>query len=129
MKEFAAANWQRAQRDLESARMVVDADPDSAASRAYYAVFHAATAFFALRGEAFSKHSAVRAAVHRDLVREGVVSEQNGRDYDLLMDLRETADYGGLSRVTSEGVSEAIGRAAAFVLAIADMCPELKGKG
>ncbi len=41
MKEFAAAEWQRATRSLESAGELLDSDPDSAASRAYYAAFHA----------------------------------------------------------------------------------------
>ncbi len=31
MKEFAALQWQRAQRALESARQLVLSDPDSAA--------------------------------------------------------------------------------------------------
>lgn len=67
MKEFAAAEWQRAQRTLVSAKQLAESDPDSAASRAYYAAFHALTAFFALRGRTFSKHAAIRAALHRDL--------------------------------------------------------------
>ncbi len=57
MKEFAAVEWDRAGRALESARQLVDTDPDSAASRAYYAAFHALTAMFALHGQTFTKHS------------------------------------------------------------------------
>lgn len=48
MKEFAAAEWQRALRTLETAKQDARTDPDSAASRAYYAAFHALTAIFAL---------------------------------------------------------------------------------
>ena len=51
MKEFAAAEWQRARRTLASGSELWETDPDSAASRAYYAAFHAVTALFALRGQ------------------------------------------------------------------------------
>ena len=68
MKDFAASEWRRALRTLETAEHTVRTDPDSAASRAYYAAFHALTAFFALRGQTFSKHSAIRAALHRNFV-------------------------------------------------------------
>ena len=51
MKEFAAMEWQRALRALDSAKKLVDTDTDSVASRAYYASFHAVTALFALQGQ------------------------------------------------------------------------------
>ena len=95
MKEFAASEWGRAQRALVSANQLVDTDPNSSASRAYYAAFHGLTAVFALHGQSFSRHSGIRAALHRDLVREGVLSEELGKHFDFLMDLREVGDYGG----------------------------------
>jgi hypothetical protein len=48
------------------------------------------TALFARRGQAFSKHSAIRAALHRDLVQVGLLGPDAARDYDFLMELRET---------------------------------------
>jgi len=59
MKEFAVTEWQRAVRALETAEHAVRTDPDSAVSRAYYAAFHALTALFALRGQSFTKHTAI----------------------------------------------------------------------
>ena len=53
MKEFAAMEWQRALRALTSGTQLIKTDPDSVASRAYYAAFHALTALFALRGQTF----------------------------------------------------------------------------
>ena len=41
MNGFAASEWERALRSLGSARQLRETDPDSAASRAYYAAFHA----------------------------------------------------------------------------------------
>lgn len=125
MKEFAEAEWQRAHRTLATARQLAHTDPDSAASRAYYAAFHAVTALFALRGQAFSKHSGVRAALHRDLIRTGKWAEDLGRAYDLLMDLRETADYGGLTHVAEPHAVAASEEAARILEAVGRSCPEL----
>lgn len=118
MKEFAAVEWERAQKALESARQLARTDPDSAASRAYYAAFHALTSVLALRGQTFSKHSAIRAALHRDLIQNGLVSVESGRDYDFLMELRETGDYGGLAQVTGENADMAIRKSELFLLAM-----------
>ncbi len=125
MKEFAAAEWQRAERALDSARQIVQGDPDSAASRAYYAAFHALTTLFALRGQTFSKHSAIRAAMHRDLVQNGLLAADRGLDYDFLMDLRETGDYGGLMQVTPQNAQAAVDKAASFMDALKHLQPEL----
>lgn len=125
MKEFAAVEWERAHRALASARQLIETDADGAASRSYYAVFHALTAFFGLRGQTFSRHSAIRAALHRELVQTGLLEMQQGRDYDFLMDLRETADYGGLMRATPDSARKAAGKAESFLQALRQACPEL----
>ena len=88
MKEFAATERQRAVSALSEAKKLVDTHPDSAVSRAYYAAFHALTALFALRGQSFSKHSAIRAALHRDLIRSGDWSADLGEAYELLISIR-----------------------------------------
>lgn len=126
MKEFATAEWQRAQRMLASARQLADTDPDSSASRAYYAAFHALTALFALRHQTYTKHSAIRAALHRELIQTGQLDVDMGRAYDLLMDLRETGDYGGLAKVTSENAQTVTEKAQAFLEAILAACPEVE---
>jgi uncharacterized protein (UPF0332 family) len=92
-------------------------DPDSAASRAYYAAFHALTAVFALRGESFTKHSGMRAALHRELIRTGTLSQELGRDYDFLAELREAGDYGGITPVFADSARLAVERAARFIAA------------
>ena len=71
--------------------------PDAAASRAYYAAFYAVSALFALEECDFAKHSQVRAAVHRDLVKSGRWPTERGEDYSFILRLRETADYGAVN--------------------------------
>jgi uncharacterized protein (UPF0332 family) len=126
MKEFAAVEWQRALRTLETAKQAVRIDPDSAASRAYYAAFHALTALFALRGQSFSKHSALRAAVHRDLVKGGEWSAELGEAYQVLSDLCEKADYGGVMRVSQKEAKASVDKAAEIIEAVRRTCPELE---
>src|SRR5437867_4309812 len=108
MKEFARREWQRAGRALKTAATLITTDPEAAVSRAYYAAFHAVTAIFALRGQSFSKHSALRSAVHKDLVRTGEWSVELGKDYDLLMSLRQTSDYGSGTSVSEQDARRAV---------------------
>jgi len=124
MKEFAATEWQRALRTLASGSQLVDTDPDSAASRAYYAAFHALTALFALRGQTFSKHSALRGALHRELIKTGQWSADIGRSYDFLIDMRETGDYGGLISVSQNDAAMALAKAESIIEVVKQYCPE-----
>ena len=125
MREFATTELQRALSDLAAAKKLVDTHPDPAASRAYYAAFHALTALFALRGQSFSKHSAIRAALHRDLIRSGEWSAELGRAYDFLMDARAKGNYGGLMRVSEEDAKISLEKAAEIIEAVRRSCPEL----
>jgi len=123
MKEFAAVEWQRALRTLASGTQLIQTDPDSAASRAYYAAFHALTAMFALRGQTFLKHSALRGALHRELIKAGLWEVELGRAYDFLMDMRETGDYGGLVRVKPIDAEMALDKAKTIIEAVKQNCP------
>ena len=79
--DYARTEWDRALEAFQAATLLLAHQAfDSAASRAYYAVFHAASALFALEGRTLTKHSALEAAVHRDLVKEGRWSADLGRD-------------------------------------------------
>lgn len=126
MKEFAAAQWQRAIDTLVTGKKVLESDPDSAASRAYYAAFHALTALFALQEKSFTKHAALRSAFHRELIKPGFLPNELGRDFDFLMDMRETGDYGGLVRVSSEDAKQCVEKAQAILDAVRKQCEEFK---
>jgi uncharacterized protein (UPF0332 family) len=78
--------WQRAGQALQSARLLAVSDPDAAASRAYYCAYYAVSAIFlALEGRAFTKHTALEAAVHRDLVKPGLWSIELGAAFSWLV--------------------------------------------
>ncbi|MFO7897637.1 MAG: HEPN domain-containing protein [Planctomycetota bacterium] len=107
MSELAEGFWERAQKALQVARSVLSLHPDTAASRAYYAAFYAVSAHFAGAGRTFKKHSALEAAVHRDLVKPGTWPRELGARYTMLIELRRTGDYGTLEHVSAEEASGA----------------------
>ena len=124
MKEFIRSQWMKAMRSLAAAEATLDTDPDSAASRAYYAAFHGVTATLSGRGMEFTKHTAVRAALHRDLIQSGALSVDLGRDYDFLLDLRETADYGGVAEASLASATKAIEKARTILAALQPLLPD-----
>ena len=123
MKGFIRSQWTKAMRSIAAAEATLDTDPDSAASRAYYSAFHGVTAVLAGRGMEFTKHTAVRAALHRDLIQSGALSVGLGRDYDFLLDLRETADYGGVAEASLASAKKAIEKARAILAALEPLLP------
>ena len=108
MNEETIGFWNRALKTLQSAKSLLPSDPDSSASRSYYAAFYAVSALFVLQGRTFSKHSAVESAVHRDLVRSGHWPKELGANYSSLLALRAIGDYGVLEHVSESQAEEAI---------------------
>ncbi|MFM8703509.1 MAG: HEPN domain-containing protein [Planctomycetia bacterium] len=124
MKEFIRSQRTKAMRSIAAAEATLDPDPDSAASRPYYAAFHGVTAVLAGRGMEFTKHTAVRAALHRDLIQSGALSADLGLDYDFLLDLRETADYGGVAETSLASATTALKKAKAILAALEPLLPK-----
>lgn len=124
----AAALWRRASESLKAAEVLVDVDPNSAASRAYYAAFHAVSALFALEGSSFGKHKELRGAVHRDLVHAGRWSTERGKAFDYLSAQRDLGDYGTTRMVSKDEAAQCAAYARAILDAVEENCPELSGE-
>jgi uncharacterized protein (UPF0332 family) len=124
VNEEALDLWQRSLRSLKTAESLVDEDPDAAASRAYYAAFYAVSAIFAIEGKTFGKHSALKAALHRDLVKSGKATAETGAAYSWLADLRTTGDYGGSLHVGAPQARDAVRKAHAVLDAMRQLSPE-----
>jgi uncharacterized protein (UPF0332 family) len=116
--------WLRALRTLSTAGSLVETDPDSAASRAYYAAFYAVGTLFAFEGRTFRKHTAIEAAVHRDLVKAGRCSQEVGAAFSSLSKARAVADYGSGVHMTAADAREAVARATSILEAVRKMSPE-----
>ena len=107
---------QKADQALDSARSEFQAQRfDFAINRAYYACFYAASAVMLQRGKQFVKHSGLRSAIHKDLVRPGHVAPEWGKVFDRAFEARQEADYLILFSFPSEQVEQVIQDSVGFV--------------
>ena len=101
---------------LASARREADADAlPFAMNRLYYAAFYALSAVLLDRDFSFEKHTAVRAALHRDLIKPGVIDKRWGRLYDRLFEDRQQGDYLPFTTFDASFIEEQIEETASFV--------------
>ena len=122
--DYARTEWDRAIDALRDAQLLLaNGGFDGAVSRAYYAAFHAVTALFVLEGRTFTKHAAVEAAVHRDLVKAGRWPSDLGRDFSFGVELRGVGDYGTDVRVDAKQATDAIASARRILTAVRDRVP------
>jgi uncharacterized protein (UPF0332 family) len=62
----------------------------------------------------FVKHSGLRSAVHRDLVKAGLLAADWGRSLDRLFESRQRADYLELAEVDADEAMAMIAQAEGF---------------
>ena len=97
---------EKADESLRAAKVLLDADITTASmSRLYYAAFYAVSAVFAAKGIQYGKHSAVQSAVHRDLVKPGIISKDLGALYDRMFNARQEGDYKAFTEFSTEDVT------------------------
>jgi len=126
LKQKAQSRWEQAKRALATAQLVAeDGDSDAAASRAYYAAFYAVSALFLMEGKVFTKHSAVEAAVHGELVKPGRWPVSAGKDYRDLRNLRGTGDYGFIP-VSPQEACHAVEMAESILMLVRQSCPDFR---
>lgn len=105
----------KADDSLEAARALIAADHVSvAASRAYYAMFYAATAALLSEGKRFTKHAAVIGEFNRTFVRPGILKPDMFKALQRAFDLRSEGDY-ELLAVEREEAQSVIEDAARFI--------------
>jgi len=86
--------WNKALESLKAARRELAAETYTfAINRASYALFYAVSALLLEEGRRFSKHSGVRAAITRDIIRLGLLSRKHGDPYNQLFRDRQEGDY------------------------------------
>ncbi|MEA3367514.1 MAG: HEPN domain-containing protein [Planctomycetota bacterium] len=124
MSEVATDFWERCLDALRVARRALSTSPDLSAASAYYSAFYAVSAHFALGGHTFRKHTALEAAVHRDLVKGKGWPSHLGSAYSRLNELRHVGHYGGSKHVTPAEAEHAIDMAEEIVRAVADAHPQ-----
>ena len=117
LQQEVIAYWRKmAWEALASAKSELGANRlGFAINRAYYACFYIASAVLLQDQQKFVKHSGLRAAVHRHLVKEGRLDAKWGKIYDQLFESRQEADYQELAQLEPEEAAELNRQAEAFV--------------
>ncbi len=77
-----------------------------AMNRIYYACFYAVTAVFRDKDRMFKKHKALRSALHRDLVRNGIIEDRWGKFFDDVFEARQRGDYTPMVTFESEQLED-----------------------
>lgn len=111
---------ERARRSLRSARNLLDdGDHDFAMSRAYYAMFYAATAALLSQSIKRAKHTGAIAAFGQHLVKPGKMAAEHQRALQAAFRDRSAGDYAGLFP-SREEVEHRLQEAENFILALTD---------
>ena len=111
-----AALVDKATESVRAAKLLGGADlHDFAVSRAYYAMFYLAEALLLNEGMAFSKHSAVIAALGRHFVKDGRLDAAFHAYLREAQEKRTRGDYGTGDPLSPEESAEQIGRAELFL--------------
>ena len=119
-REVVRYRWSKAQGSLACARRELEAGAcDFAVNRLYYAVFYGVSAALLERELHFRRHSGVRAAFHRQLVKTGLLDVEWGRFYDQVFEDRQEADYVPLTTFEPEYIEHQPARCAGF---LAELC-------
>lgn len=107
---------EKAEESLEAAKDEFRAGRLSfSVNRIYYACFYAVSAYLVKVQLHFSKHAGVRAAFHKHVVKEGLISRDFGKLYDELFEARQRGDYIELVQFKPDQVEDWLGRARPFL--------------
>lgn len=108
--------WDRAQESLAAARRELAANSyNFAMNRVYYSLFYAVSALLLEEGHRFKKHSGVRAAFNREIIKTGRMEQQHGDLYNEVFDDRQTGDYVAFTKFDAAYVREKIEKSEKFL--------------
>jgi len=113
----------RAGECLTDAKVLVANERFAAATaRAYYAMYHAATAALLSEGIERSSHSGTISAFGQFLVKEGRVGPRFHEYFREAFDLRQESDYQPVTRIGAEEARDAVERGEEFTRVCEDLC-------
>lgn len=125
-----SANLERGDKSIQAAQeLAKNGYYDFSASRAYYGAFYAATAVLLCQNTELSKHSGVIARIHKDLVKTGKLTREQGKALNWLFELRSIGDYGVTAHVSKEEAEKAIQAAKSFLVAIKSLIHKKSEQG
>lgn len=116
VQAYARLRLERAREDLDTARdNIRQGHFRAAVNRAYYAVFHMASAALFSQGIQRSKHSGIESAFSQFLVKSGQIEPEFSRFYQQARRQREEADYADIINVDPIAAQQTVLNAERFV--------------
>ncbi|MGD8786485.1 MAG: HEPN domain-containing protein [Phycisphaerales bacterium] len=123
MTEEAQLHFERAAECVEDSRILLDNKrPAAAVARAYYAMFHAATAALAAKDIKRSSHRGVLSAFGQHLVKTGLINKKFHLYLREAFELRQQTDYDPIVDVKIKQAKEILKQAVDFVDACKKFC-------
>ena len=114
--EMVVAQINKADEKLAAASALADAEYfDDAISRAYYAMFHGASAVLLTEGVTVESHQALKTMFGLRFIKTGKIERRFGRSLNKLKDDRENGDYDVFTDFTDSDARSAINDAADFL--------------
>jgi uncharacterized protein (UPF0332 family) len=96
----------KAHEDLDTAQDLLKLSRwRGAVNRAYYTVFHAASAMLLWLGIERAKHAGVQAAFNEFLIKPGLIEKEFGRIFRVTRESREEQDYSISTREMDETIA------------------------
>jgi uncharacterized protein (UPF0332 family) len=124
VNEEVQRHFERAAECVEDARVLLDNNRLAAAvTRAYYAMFHAATAALLARGIQRRSHHALLAAFGQTFIKTSELDERLYRHLREAFERRQQTDYEAIVQVDREATGQLIVRAIDFVDACRRLTP------
>jgi uncharacterized protein (UPF0332 family) len=118
-KEMIKNQIAKAKEKLQAASTLLKEDfIDDTISRAYYAIFHAASAVLLSEGINVESHSALKTMFGLHFIKSGKIDKKYAKYLSKLKDERENGDYDIFTSFEREDAEEAIEEARAFVEAM-----------
>ncbi len=101
--DLAARRVEVAREDLVTAKANLQEEHYRAANnRAYYSIYHAITAVFALENKAYKRHKDAIANFNKEYIKTEVFSQELGRRIGKAEEVRHNSDYDEFYLVTKE---------------------------
>lgn len=122
MTEETQQHFRKAADCVEDSQILLDNDrPAAAVTRAYYAMFHAATAVLIARDIKRSSHRGILSAFGEYLVKPGLIKKSLHQSLLEAFELRQQTDYEPITNVDNQQAREILDKAIDFV----DVCRKL----
>lgn len=123
MNEETSLHLDRSRDCLAEADLLLsEAHHGAAVSRAYYAMFHAATAAFLHNGVERHSHQGIISAFGQTFAKAGIIDARFHRYLKESFDLRQETDYQPMVRLTEERGREVLSWAKEFVAVCRTLC-------